>query len=407
MSQRFTREEFYELVWSKPMTHLAKDFRLSDVALHKICRKHDIPNPPLGWWAKHAAGQNVKRIPLPKAKAGVALTVIIASGEVRQEPDSLASPREQARVKASELDLSGDPVSHSLVQKSFDKLRKAKPGNTGLVSLSSDGHVQVEIAPGSIDRAERCLLQIVAAAKAQGFELSAKASKAAFTNGSVAIPFAIKEGYKRIKHVLTPEEIAEDERRQRRRSRDWSRSDWTPHSFSLRRPEWDYVPTGQLAFEFDIYLRYAPQVRRAFKDAKLQRLENLAPDIAVGLAVLAAAKAEDDQKVEEARLREEDAKRRRIEGQRLAYIAERRDKVLEDVLARLERRDRLAAFVRRLEEELADEQATRVAEFLAWAGKKLAAADERLSATGLDELFQEQHIFGADDDRGFYPNSYW
>lgn len=407
MSQRFTREEFYDLVWTKPLTHLAKDFRLSDVALHKICRKHDIPNPPLGWWAKHAAGQNVKRIPLPKAKAGVALTVIIASGEVRQEPDSLASAREQARVKASELDLSGELLSHPLVQKSFDKLRKAKPGNTGLVSLSSDGHVQLEIAPGSIDRAERCLLQIVAAAKAQGFELSAKASKAAFTNGSVAIPFAIKEGYKRIKHVLTPEEIAEDERRQRRRSRDWNHSDWTPHSFSFRRPEWDYVPTGQLAFEFDVYLRYASQVRRAFKDAKLQRLENLAPDIAVGLAVLAAAKAEDEQKVEEARLREEDAKRRRIEGQRLAYIAERRDKVLEDVLARLVRRDRLAAFVRRLEEELAGEQATRVAEFLAWAGKKLAATDERLSATGLDELFQEQHIFGADDDRGFYPNSYW
>lgn len=44
MSQRFTRQEFYELVWSKPMTHLAKDFRLSDVALHKICRKHDIPS---------------------------------------------------------------------------------------------------------------------------------------------------------------------------------------------------------------------------------------------------------------------------------------------------------------------------------------------------------------------------
>lgn len=407
MSQRFTREEFYELVWSKPMTHLAKDFRLSDVALHKICRKHDIPNPPLGWWAKHAAGQNVKRIPLPKAKAGVALTVIIASGEVRRERDSLASAREQARVKASELDLSGEPLSHPLVQKSFDKLRKAKPGNTGLVSLSLDGHVQLEIAPGSIDRAERCLLQIVAAAKAQGFELSAKASKASFTNGSVAIPFAIKEGYKRIKHVLTPEEIAEDERRQRRRSRDWSRSDWTPHSFSFRRPEWDYVPTGQLAFEFDIYLRYASQVRRAFKDAKLQRLENLAPDIAVGLAVLTAAKAEDDQKAEEARLREEEAKRRRIEAQRLAHIAERRDKVFEDVLAHLERRDRLAAFVTRLEEELAGEQATRVAEFVTWAGKKLAAADERLSATGLDELFREQNIFGADDDRGFYPNSYW
>lgn len=57
----FTREEFYELVWSKPMTHLAKEFAISDVALHKICKKHDIPNPPLGWWAKKAAGKKVKR----------------------------------------------------------------------------------------------------------------------------------------------------------------------------------------------------------------------------------------------------------------------------------------------------------------------------------------------------------
>lgn len=45
MTQSFTREEFYDLVWSKPMTHLAKEFRLSDVALHKICKKHGIPKP--------------------------------------------------------------------------------------------------------------------------------------------------------------------------------------------------------------------------------------------------------------------------------------------------------------------------------------------------------------------------
>lgn len=81
MSQRFTREVFYELVGSMPMTHQAKYFRLSDVALHEICRKHDIPNPLLGWWAKHAAGHKVKRITLPKAEAGVALTGAIASGE--------------------------------------------------------------------------------------------------------------------------------------------------------------------------------------------------------------------------------------------------------------------------------------------------------------------------------------
>ena len=39
MMQSYTREEFYELVWSKPMVQLAPEFNLSDVALHKLCRK--------------------------------------------------------------------------------------------------------------------------------------------------------------------------------------------------------------------------------------------------------------------------------------------------------------------------------------------------------------------------------
>lgn len=44
MPRTFSREEFYDLVWSKPITHLAKEFVLSDVAIHKVCKKHDIPN---------------------------------------------------------------------------------------------------------------------------------------------------------------------------------------------------------------------------------------------------------------------------------------------------------------------------------------------------------------------------
>lgn len=56
----FTRAEFHELVWTKPMTTLAKEFALSDVALHKVCRKHNVPTPPVGWWAKHAAGKSVQ-----------------------------------------------------------------------------------------------------------------------------------------------------------------------------------------------------------------------------------------------------------------------------------------------------------------------------------------------------------
>ncbi|MGE3745272.1 MAG: hypothetical protein AB7G25_06105, partial [Sphingomonadaceae bacterium] len=55
----FTRKEFYDLVWSKPVIQVARDFFLSDVAIHKVCRKHDIPTLPIGWWAKKEAGKPV------------------------------------------------------------------------------------------------------------------------------------------------------------------------------------------------------------------------------------------------------------------------------------------------------------------------------------------------------------
>lgn len=103
MSRTFTREEFYDLVWSKPMTHLAKEFVLSDVALHKICRKHAIPNPPLGWWAKKAAGKPVKQIPLPKMKTGDADRITIASGELKAEPELIAEARENALHLAASM----------------------------------------------------------------------------------------------------------------------------------------------------------------------------------------------------------------------------------------------------------------------------------------------------------------
>src|SRR5665213_1326993 len=60
-----TRQSLYELVWSKPMTTLAKDFGITDVALAKRCRAVDVPIPYRGYWARKEAGQNPPKLPLP------------------------------------------------------------------------------------------------------------------------------------------------------------------------------------------------------------------------------------------------------------------------------------------------------------------------------------------------------
>ena len=74
-----SREDLYELVWSKPMRELAKDFGISDVTLAKRCQRLAIPVPGRGYWARVDAGQQRYRPQLPETEpqwlAGGALTV--------------------------------------------------------------------------------------------------------------------------------------------------------------------------------------------------------------------------------------------------------------------------------------------------------------------------------------------
>lgn len=51
------REELYELVWTESRVSLAKKFGVSDVWIRKSCVKANIPGPPLGYWARVAAGK--------------------------------------------------------------------------------------------------------------------------------------------------------------------------------------------------------------------------------------------------------------------------------------------------------------------------------------------------------------
>jgi hypothetical protein len=64
-----SRSKLYELVWTKPVTELAKDFGISDVALAKRCRAINIPLPPRGYWARIRSGQKVWQPPLPRLEA--------------------------------------------------------------------------------------------------------------------------------------------------------------------------------------------------------------------------------------------------------------------------------------------------------------------------------------------------
>lgn len=60
-------EELYQLVWEKPMQALAQEFGISDVGLAKVCKRHSIPRPERGYWAKLYSGRKMKKPSLPKS----------------------------------------------------------------------------------------------------------------------------------------------------------------------------------------------------------------------------------------------------------------------------------------------------------------------------------------------------
>lgn len=417
MTQSFTREEFYDLVWSKPITHLAKEFRLSDVALHKICKKHGVPKPPLGWWAKKHAGKAVKQTPLPPAAEGQQARISITAGELRGEPELMAIAREEARIAASTIDIEADVPSHPIIERTVAKLRKTKPAaGSILVSVEGPGIVRALVGPDSIDRFEQVLNRVVAAAATLGIEFGRGDKGAVFLCDGETIGFSVSEITRREKHVLTEKEKTEQEEWERKRQRYWSKrsaprgwddnDDFVP-VFPPRFPEWDYHPTGQLSFELDQHYFWDASPRRSFRDAKVQRLELIAGDIAVGAAVYAAALKADRLRREEEARRREDEQQRRERAARSGHIQKRRVEELDKVLEELAGLERLRGLVSNLRSQLGSESEGRVAAFVEFADERLAAREAALSADGLATRFESDRIFGHDDDHDFYPSRYY
>jgi hypothetical protein len=114
------RSELYERVWSKPVTEVAKEFGISDVALAKRCRALKIPLPPRGYWARVAAGQSPKRPRLPGFHDPRALLSQGAASQPERshQPGGAASPSLPSYASASAGE---EPVI------SFAPLPKPKP----------------------------------------------------------------------------------------------------------------------------------------------------------------------------------------------------------------------------------------------------------------------------------------
>ena len=122
-----TREDLFELVWSKPMIKVAEQFDVSGSYMARVCSSLRVPRPERGYWAKLAVGKAPKRPPLPEVLPGDP-TIWSKGDDLRAPPAPKPAILTMPRVSKLSRRVSG---THGLIQGAkphFEAGRKVDEG---------------------------------------------------------------------------------------------------------------------------------------------------------------------------------------------------------------------------------------------------------------------------------------
>lgn len=230
-SQRVTREELYDRVWSTPMSQLAAEFGISDVGLAKICKRLNVPVPHRGYWARIKTGIKIPRPPLPSiAKATFAL---IASTPPKPEETYEEIQARQARealisrfgaVAVPEVIESPHALTKRTI-KYYERIRRhlTRPKRPRLGEINFDAMRFREdkgryycgadegfgmiVSLEQLDRALRILDTLAKTLEREKFRFQIDKDKKILEaqKDGEGVRFAIREGYKR--RMLSPAEL--------------------------------------------------------------------------------------------------------------------------------------------------------------------------------------------------------
>jgi hypothetical protein len=297
-----SRDDLYELVWSKPMMELAKDFGISDVALAKRCRRLGIPVPGRGYWARVDAGQTPYRPKLPKREAqwgdDSALTVApsvgaysatILASEVAQEALQSAAPESvPARIAALTI-VPSTSLLEALPAVKRTAIRAKHPRRSELTFArgeKSGAVVALDVTPEVLDRALLLADSLLRAGEALGWvfddplalrkkqglpvqeEEKSTGSAADANKGSEPytgrmlvegeqVAFRIEERFRDEPLEVTAAQLAREKR-----------------EYGYHAPRKVSVPTGALRLvRLDTYHTYGGPDRRSWYDRKGKRVE--------------------------------------------------------------------------------------------------------------------------------------
>ena len=355
----FEREPLYAEVWKEPVTEVAKRYGISDVALRKICVRLGVPVPPLGYWAKLAAGKKSFITRLPADHKGD--TRYVRSRYIDSEaPErdariaSLLAQHPLPELPPSSLKASLDEC-HPIVRRTSKALGPRSRNDRGL--LQSDGQEVLEVCVSQLQR-DRALL-ILDAVLTTALAAGATLCKAAKEDGrphltlfGESLYVQILEPTERFERALTPKELKEQKEGRLYYIRD----------------KYEFKGTGKLKLVVANSERYYPLA--TLSDGVATPLELRLEGLAATLQSKAAELRVRREMSEEEHKRWEAERARREARERIRDKELERLKKTEDWVKAWRRAEELRAFSKAIEDQAAaaadPEDISSVAEEVAW-----------------------------------------
>lgn len=226
--KEFTRQELYNLVWSKPLTKLAQEFAYSDNGIRKICIKHNIPLPKVGYWSKLKYNKKVKKTPLPKSdNETIQISLNTDSVNKKGSLPAETSFLKQSIEEAQELTLTvpdklSKPDPHIQKTKDYYKeLKSRKKNNDWEFVHNSKGIVSINVSDSLLNRALCFMDTLIKLFKKRGHEIKVY-DKTEIVINDKKYNIRLTEKHKRVKNITD--------------------SRW---------PSYDLIPTGNLCLKLD------------------------------------------------------------------------------------------------------------------------------------------------------------
>lgn len=266
------RKDLYDLVWSKPLTTLAKELNFDAYNLRKICKQHNIPLPQSGHWQKIKHNKKVSKttFPVDVEKDKTIILFLDEKGHVAYNPLGKVKSKLKTEIETSkELSLKvpdklSKPHKFIIATKEYHKAVKIRNKSRNWSMKIDDTNVlSISVSDTLFPRALRFMDTLVKVMEKRGYSF----------NTSNRTEIVIHDQTYNIR-------LTEKNRRVKRETnRSWD--------------EFDLVPTGNLCLKLD---RSYPI--KEWSDTKNILLEDKLADILVWIEL--KAKEDKERQIENA-----------------------------------------------------------------------------------------------------------